>query len=239
MSPLRLCNPLPSRAPMLDFLCTRPPNATWIRSSASQDTNHQFKQPAVSDSSYQSRTSDVCQESEEEITEEEIRGRRHRGNHGHTAVSPRGPSARQRGLAAPEIRTSVSPDRILRRRRRIHRLGPRPDPPDIIDLRSDSEEPQSAGESMDGQPDHTPVPMSSSQSSSATLVTQPVLFIDLTRIPSASPRRRVPASASSQERVPRSQSLETSSSSRSTVRTQSPRSRRSFPVHALSSTHRV
>lgn len=120
-----------------------------------------------------------------------------------------------------EIRTSVSPDRILRRRRTLHRLGPRPDPPDIIDVCSDSEELSSAEEPMDVHPSHTPSSSMSSQpstqSSSATLVTRSVVFIDLTRIPSTSPRRRASATTSSQAPIPRSQSAETSSSARSTV----------------------
>ncbi|KAI0714583.1 hypothetical protein C8Q76DRAFT_429867 [Earliella scabrosa] len=63
---------------------------------------------------------------------------------GRQSASPaRATSARLRGIEARFIRTSISPDRIIRRRRKLRRYGfVSPDPCQVIDLSSDSEDPE-------------------------------------------------------------------------------------------------
>ena len=103
----------------------------------------------------------------------------------------------------------------------MHRSGPRPDPPDIIHIRSDSEEPQRPmRERAPMQLNRIPMPTqpSGTQSSSTTLVAQsPVAFIDLTQVPSASHRSQASTSAPSFAPVSRSRRSESSASVKSVI----------------------
>ncbi|KAI0801468.1 hypothetical protein C8Q74DRAFT_494545 [Fomes fomentarius] len=112
-------------------------------------------------------------------------------------------SARIRGIEPPLVRTSVSPDRILRRRRKKRRTGWQPGVEDVIEIRSDSEEDADPSGPQNSQTSR------GSWNSSATLVGNREV-IDLTRsaspLPALSSRRRQSSSRRHKRRpvLPRS-----------------------------------
>ncbi|KAI1791977.1 hypothetical protein LXA43DRAFT_370322 [Ganoderma leucocontextum] len=99
-----------------------------------------------------------------------------------TCIPRRPPSARLRGISAPYVRTSLSPDRVLRRRERCR--------PHLASIQADIEI------SSDSEVEHPPTRRSSSRHP-APSVSHILEVIDLTRLPSTPPPEICPSPSGS------------------------------------------